>query len=94
MINITHSRYRPICNIIYLSECGEVIGVNPYAIKLFHRVQCINCSESSDTSHGIYPRAAFMTVFALNPEAIIQGWLLYIKTTAIITELLNASTLW
>ena len=30
----------------------------------------------SDTSRGIYPRAAIMTVFALHPEAIIQGWLL------------------
>ena len=28
-------------------------------------------SDSSDTSHGIYLRAAFMTVFELHPEAII-----------------------
>ena len=33
-------------------------------------------SDSSDTSCGIYPRAAFITVFALHPEAIIRGWLL------------------
>ena len=28
-------------------------------------------SDSSDTSRGIYPRVAFMTVFTLHPEAII-----------------------
>ena len=33
--------------------------------------------QKSDTSHSIYPRIVFMTVFALHPEAIIQGWLLY-----------------
>ena len=27
--------------------------------------------ERSDTSHSVYPRAMFMTVFALHPEAII-----------------------
>ena len=32
--------------------------------------------SKSDTSHGIYPRAAFMTVFAQNPAAIIRGQLL------------------
>ena len=33
--------------------------------------------ERSDKSHSIYPRAVSMTVFALHPEAITQGWLLY-----------------
>ena len=28
-------------------------------------------SDSSDTSHGVYPRAAFMTLFAVHCEAII-----------------------
>ena len=28
-------------------------------------------SDSSDTSRDIYPRAAFMTIFAVHPEAII-----------------------
>ena len=32
--------------------------------------------ERSDTSCGVYPRAMFMTVFTLPPEAIIQGRLL------------------
>ena len=32
--------------------------------------------ERSDTSSGVYMMAAFMTVFALHPEAIIQGQLL------------------
>ena len=32
--------------------------------------------ERSDKSHGFYLRAAFMTVFAVHPVAIIQGWLL------------------
>ena len=27
--------------------------------------------ERSDKRHGIYPRVAFMTVFALQPKAII-----------------------
>ena len=28
-------------------------------------------SDSSDTSHSVYPKAAFMTTFAVHPEAII-----------------------
>ena len=32
--------------------------------------------ESLDTSCGIYPRAASMTVFAVHREATIRGWLL------------------
>ena len=32
--------------------------------------------ERSDTSHGIYLRMAFMTVFALHPETTIRGQLL------------------
>ena len=28
-------------------------------------------SDSSDTSHDVYPRTAFMTIFAAYPEAII-----------------------
>ena len=30
-------------------------------------------SDSLDTSHDVYPRMAFMTVFTVHPEAIIQG---------------------
>ena len=30
----------------------------------------------SDTSRGVYLRAAFMYVFALHPSAIIREWLL------------------
>ena len=33
-------------------------------------------SDSSAISHGIYPRAVFISVFALHPEVIIQGQLL------------------
>ena len=59
----------------YISVKGGIIEVNPYAIQLFYRVQCI-LVEISDTSHGVYLRVAFMTVFALHPEAIIRGRLL------------------
>ena len=51
----------------YILVRGYVIEVNPYAIQLLHRVQCI----WSDTSLGVYPRAAFMTVFVVDPVAII-----------------------
>ena len=53
----------------YISVKGDVIEVNPYAIQLFHRVQCIWLK--SDTSRGVYLGVAFMTVFALHPEATI-----------------------
>ena len=33
--------------------------------------------ESLDISHGINLRAVFITIFAVHPEAIIQGWLPY-----------------
>ena len=33
-----HSRYRPMQ---YILVKGDVIEVNPFAIQLFHRVQCI-----------------------------------------------------
>ena len=62
-----------LCN--YILVKGDVIEVNPYAIQLFHRVKYI-LVQRSDTSHGVYPRAAFMTVFALHTEVIIRGWLL------------------
>ena len=32
--------------------------------------------ERPNTSRGVYPIAAFMTIFALHPEAFIQEWLL------------------
>ena len=53
----------------YISVKGGVIEVNPYAIQLIYRIQCV-LVERSDKSCGVYPRAAFMTVFALHPEAI------------------------
>ena len=71
MVNITHSRYRPMQ---YISVKGDIIVV--YAIHLFLRIQWY-LVERSDKSCGIYLRAAFMTVFALHPEAIIWGQLPY-----------------
>ena len=38
MVNITHSRYRPIQ---YILVKGDVIEVNSYVIQLFHRVKSI-----------------------------------------------------
>ena len=70
MVNITHSQYRPM---LYVSVKGDVIEVNPYATQLIHEVQCV---WWSDISCSVYLWAAFMTIFALHPEAIIQGWLL------------------
>ena len=32
--------------------------------------------ERSDTSRRYYPKAVFMTIFALHPETTIRGWLL------------------
>ena len=40
-------------------------------------------SDSSDTSCVVYLRVAFMTVFALLPEAIIHARVATIKTTTI-----------
>ena len=57
----------------YISVKGDVTEV--YIIQLFHKFQCSYLVERSDKSHAVYPRAAFMTVFALLLEAIIQGWL-------------------
>ena len=54
----------------YISVKGGVIEVNPYAIQLIYRIQCI-LVERSDKSRCIYLRVTFMTVFALHPEAII-----------------------
>ena len=54
-----------------ISVKGNVIEVNHYTIQLYHRVQCTYLVERSDTSHSVYLRTAFMTVFALHPEAII-----------------------
>ena len=68
MVNITHCRY--VKPMQYILVKGDVIEVNPFAIQLFHRVWCIWLK-------GQIKAAAFMTVFALLPEAIIQGWLLY-----------------
>ena len=52
----------------YIMVKWNVIEVNLYySIEyLVHR---------SGTSHGIYPRAVFVTVFALHPEAVIRVWL-------------------
>ena len=66
MVNITHSQYRPMQ---YISVKGDVIKVNPYAIQLFHRVQCIWLK-------GQIQATEFKTVFALHPEAITLGQLL------------------
>ena len=68
MVNITDSWYRPL---EYILAKDNVIEVNPYAMQLFQRVKC-----RSDTSRGVYPRVAFMTIFTQHPAAIIRGWLL------------------
>ena len=46
-------------------------------------------SDSSDTSCDVYPiaRVAFMTVLAVHPEAILQGWL--VKRPWILTSKLQ-----
>ena len=54
----------------YILAKGNVILVNPSAIQLFHRVQYY-LIERSDKSHIVYPRATFITIFALHPEDII-----------------------
>ena len=44
---------------------------------MFNAAPGVPClSDSSDKSHGIYLRVAFMTAFVVYPEAIIQGRLL------------------
>ena len=53
----------------YILEKDNVIEVNPYA-------EIKELVQRSDTSHGVYPRAAFMTIFAQHPLAIIRGRLL------------------
>ena len=58
MVSKTHSRYRPMQ---YISVKEKFIEVK----SLMYLV------ERSDTSYSVYPRAAFMTVFALHLEAII-----------------------
>ena len=53
----------------YISVKGDVIEVNPYAIQLFHKVQCIWLKGQI--------QAAVFIVFAVYPEAIIiRGQLL------------------
>ena len=59
----------------------DVIVVNPYAIQLFQSSICL--VERSDTSHGTYPRATFMTVFALHPQSGCYPRAATIKTMAI-----------
>ena len=67
MVNITHSiLYKPMQ---YISLQEDIIEVNAYRIQLFHIVKCILLK-------GQIQATAFMTVFALHPEAIILGWLL------------------
>ena len=51
---------------MYISVKGNVIEVNAYAIQLFHKVKCT-------WFEGQIQAAAFMTVFAQHPEAIIRG---------------------
>ena len=58
----------------YISVKGNVIEVDPYAIQLFQSSMYL--VERSDTSHSVYPRVAFMSIFALHPKVIIQGGLL------------------
>ena len=44
---------------------------------MFNATPGVPClSDSSDKSHGIYLRVAFMTAFIVYPEAIIRGRLL------------------
>ena len=61
MVNITHSLHRPMQ---HNTMKRDVIEVTPYVIHLFHRVQCIWLK-------GHIQAMAFITVFALYPEAII-----------------------
>ena len=49
----------------YISVKGDVTEVNPYAIQLFHRDKCIWLKGQIQAT-----AFAFMTVFALHPEAI------------------------
>ena len=60
MVNITHSRYRPIQ---YILVKGDIIEVNSYVIQLFHRVKYIWFKRQKQAG-------AFMTVFAQHPAAI------------------------
>ena len=41
MVNITHSRYRPMQSIMVK---GDIIELKPYAIMISHRITCI-CSK-------------------------------------------------
>ena len=57
----------------YLGEKGHYTDkCNPASYSLEFNV----FSDSSDTSHSIYLRAVFMTVFTQHPEAIIRGLLI------------------
>ena len=59
---------------MYLGERGRHLGKSLCNPAIQSSPMCL--VERSDTSHSIYLRAAFMTAFALHPEAIIRGWLL------------------
>ena len=56
---------------MYILVKGNIIEVNTYAIQLFHRVNVF--SDSSDTNCNVYPKAAFMTVFALILRLLSEG---------------------
>ena len=58
MVNRIHSRYRPM----------QYISVKEKVIEVKSSMQLV---ERSDTSCSVYPRAAFITVFALHSEAVI-----------------------
>ena len=66
MINKTDSRYRPVQ---YILVKGNIFEVNPYAIQLFHRGECI-------WFKGQILATLFMTIIAQHPAAIIRGGLL------------------
>ena len=76
------------CYVVHTDmACGGYVTIYTWSSTCFilhlwlHGVPCLR--DSSDKSHSIYLRVAFMTASVVYPEAIIQGWLLAIKTVAI-----------
>ena len=69
MVNVTDSQYRPMQYILAKDNVKFLYNL-AIPLSFFHFVQ------RSDTSHGVYLRAAFMIEFAQHPTAIIRGWLL------------------
>ena len=68
---IVHSRYRPMYYILLKEDFIEVNPMRKPASTSFKT--SMHLVKRSDTSCGIYPRGAFMTVFAKHPEAITDG---------------------